>query len=163
MNEPEKPDLHLLEVVPPVADSVPPGDSEPDGEEVLNALELRFVELIAAGHSYEDTGAQIGRSPRTCRRWMKRGEIVAAVKVRAAEQVSAARAILTSGMSRAARSLVDMSDGKVKAEPAKVAASKAVIDSTTRLVEVEEIQSRLSELEAAVNPPGQPGSNKGRF
>jgi len=154
MNDVEKPDLHLLESVPAVSDPVPPVDVEPEGDEVLNALELRFVELIASGTSYEDTGAQIGRSPRTCRRWMKRPEIAAAVKARANEQVSGARAILTSGMSRAARSLVEMSDGKTKAEPAKVAASKAVIESTTRLVEVEEIQNRLSEIEARLAANG---------
>jgi hypothetical protein len=144
MSDIEGPDLHVV----PASDPVPPADVEPEGDEVLNALELRFVELIASGATYEDTGAQIGRSPRTCRRWSKRPEIAAAVKARASEQVSGARAILTSGMSRAARSLVSMSDGAVKAEPAKVAASKAVIEATTRLVEVEEIQNRLSEIEA---------------
>jgi hypothetical protein len=152
MSDPERPDLHLLESVPPVADSVPTGDSEPDGEEVLNALELRFVELIAAGHSYEDTGAQIGRSPRTCRRWVKeRPEIAAAVKARANEQVSGARAILTSGMSRAARSLVAMSDGASDATSPKVAASRAVIAEATNLTAVEELTQRLERLE--LSPP----------
>jgi hypothetical protein len=135
-------DLH------PVSDPVPSADSEPDGDEVLNALELRFVELIAAGTSYEDTGAQIGRSPRTCRRWSKRPEIAAAIKARASEQVSGARAILTSGMSRAARSLVEMSDGKTKAEPAKVASAKAVIEATTRLVEVDDLKQEVAEIKA---------------
>jgi hypothetical protein len=161
MTDDSKPAPPTLHAVPPVSEYVPRADVEPEGEEVLNALKLRFVELIASGTSYEDTGAQIGRSPRTCRRWSKRPEIAAAVKARANEQVSGARAILTSGMSRAARSLVEMSDGKVKAEPAKVAASKAVIETTTRLVEIEELESRLAELEAR-QPGSTPGFNRGR-
>jgi hypothetical protein len=147
MSEAEKPDLHLLEAVPPVSEPVPPADSEPEGDEVLNALELRYVELVAAGHSYENTGAQIGRSPRTCRRWSKRPEIIAAVKARANEQVSGARAILTSGMSRAARSLVAMSDGASDATSPKVAASRAVIAEATNLTAVEELTQRLERLE----------------
>jgi hypothetical protein len=153
----DTPDLHLLESVPPVSDPVPPVDVEPEGEEVLNALELRFVELIAAGTSYEDTGAQIGRSPRTCRRWSKRPEIAAAVKTRASEQVCGARAILTSGMSRAARSLVAMSDGASDATSPKVAASRAVISEATNLTAVEELTQRLERLEAQLtNDGGKP-------
>ena len=47
MNDVEKPDLHVV----PASDPVPPADVEPEGEEVLNVLELRFVELIAARSS----------------------------------------------------------------------------------------------------------------
>ena len=150
----DTPDLHVVEA-PPVSDPVPPVDSEPEGDEVLNALELRAVELIAAGYSYEDTGAQIGRSPRTLRRWMKeRPEIAAAVKARANEQVSGARAILTSGMSRAARSLVAMSDGASDATSPKVAASRAVIAEATNLTAVEDLTQRLERLEEQVAANG---------
>ena len=140
--------LRVVESVPAVSETVPSADVEPEGEKVLNALELRFVELIASGISYEDTGAQIGRAPRTCRRWSKRPEIIAAVKARANEQVSGARAILTSGMSRAARSLVSMSDGATDATSPKVAASRAVIAEATNLTAVEELTQRLERLEA---------------
>ena len=148
MSDIEKPPVRLLDAV---SGPVPPADSEPEDAEVLNALELRFVELIAAGHSYEDTGAQIGRSPRTCRRWAKRPEIAAAIKSRATEQVAGATAILASGMSRAARSLVDMSDGKVKADSATVSAARCVVESTVKLVEVAQIESRLADLEARLS------------
>lgn len=150
--KPSATDLHVFSpVVESVSGSVRPADSEPEAAEVLNALELRFVELIASGHSYEDTGAQIGRSPRTCRRWAKRPEIAAAVRARANEQVSAARAILASGMSRAARSLVRMSDGEAEATSPKVAASRTVIEQATALAAVEELSARLADLEAQLS------------
>jgi hypothetical protein len=147
----EKPP-RLLEVV---SGSVPSSGDEPEGDEVLNAVELRFVELVAAGYSYEDTGGLIGRSPRTCRRWARRPEIAAAVKARANEQVAGARAILSSGMSRAARSLVDMSDGKADPVSPKVAAAKAVLDAATALTVVGDLQDRLAELEAKLSPKKQ--------
>ena len=118
-----------------------------DADALLNAVELRFIELVASGQSLADTGAQIGRSERTARRWMKRPEMAAAVKARASEQVQTARSILTSGMSRAARSLVDMSDGKADAVSPKVQAAKAVLDAATALTTVGDLQERLTELE----------------
>jgi hypothetical protein len=157
----DEPPVRLLESV---SGSDLPDEDGADSDDVLNALELRLVELVAAGYSYEDTGALIGLSPRTCRRWAKRPEIAQAIKARASEQVAGARAILASGMSRAARSLVDMSDGKTKADSATVSAARCVVEATAKLVEMEELQTRLSELEAALaQQPGQPGFNRGRF
>jgi hypothetical protein len=134
----DKPPVRLLEVV---SCSVPPTDSDPDDAETLNALELRFVE----------------RSPRTCRRWAKRPEIAAAVKARAGEQVAGARAILASGMSRAARSLVNMADGAAKADAATVAAARCVVEQTTKLVELSDLQQQLADIQQqlAALPGGQ--------
>jgi hypothetical protein len=55
-----------------------------------------------------------------------------------------------------------MSDGASKAEAAKVSAARAVVETTTRLVEIEEIESRLTELEARQpgTQPGKPGVNR---
>ena len=165
---PEKPavDLHA---VPAVGESVagsvplvtPLPESDPDDVEVLNALELRFVDLRASGHTYEEIAAQIDKSARTCRRWERRPEIAAAIKTRSQEQVATARSVLASGMHRAARSLVDMADGKTKAEAPRVSAARAVVETTTRLVELEEIETRLAELEAR-QPGATPGFNRGR-
>lgn len=143
----EKPPIRLLEAV---ADHDRTGGDEQESPEALNAVELRFVELIAAGVSYEDAGGQIGKSPRTCRRWAKRPEIKAAVRARALEQVTGARAILAAGMSRAARSLVDMSDGAREALGPKVAAARAVLDCAAAMVSLGDVLNRLEELEALV-------------
>jgi len=155
----KKPPIHLLESV---SDSVPSASDEPEDAELLNALELRFVELIASGHSYEDTGALIGRSPRTCRRWAKqRPDIAQAIKARASEQVAGARAILASGMSRAARSLVDMSDGKVKADSATVSAARCVVESTVKLIETAELRDEVEAIKQQLAT--MPGRTDRRF
>jgi hypothetical protein len=157
--KPEKPAAPDLHVVPAVSDPVPPVDFDPDDVEVLNALELRFVDLRASGHTYEEIATAIGKSTRTCRRWERRQEIAALIKTRSQEQVATARSVLASGMHRAARSLVDMADGKAKAEAPRVSAARAVVETTTRLVEIEEIENRLAELEA--RQPGQQPGRKG--
>jgi hypothetical protein len=145
---PEKPTAPDLRVVSQVSASVPPASDEPEDAEVLNALELRFVDLRASGHTYEEIATGIDKSTRTCRRWERRPEIASAIKTRSQEQVATARSVLASGMHRASRALVAMADGTSKAEAPRVSAARAVVEVTTRLVEIEEIESRLSELEA---------------
>jgi hypothetical protein len=163
MSDDSKPDLHVVEAVPPVADPVPAVDAEPEGDEVLNALELRFVDAIASGASLEDAAKVTGRSTRTLRRWKKRPEIAAAIKDRASEQVALGRAVLAAGMGRASHALVGMADGTTKAEPARVSAARAVVETTAKLVELEDVQTRLAELEARLgDQPNTPGTFRGR-
>ena len=158
MSDPERPDLHLLESAPPVSDPVPRADSDPDDAGVLNALELRFVDAIASGASLEDAATAAGKSTRTLRRWKKRPEIASAIKDRATEQVALGRAVLAAGMGRASHALVGMADGTTKAEPARVSAARAVVETTAKLVELEDVQTRLAELEEALSQrPGRIG------
>ena len=154
--KPAAPDLHVVPLA--VSDSVPQVDTEPDNDEGLDAVELRAADMIAAGSTIEETATATGKSTRTIRRWKKDPRIAAVIKARASEAVAMARAVLSSGMHRASRSLVDMSDGKTKAEAAKVSAARAVVETTTRIVEIEEIEARLAELEAR-----QPGQQPGQF
>jgi uncharacterized small protein (DUF1192 family) len=51
-------------------------------------------------------------------------------------------------MARAARALVEMSDGTEEPEAARVCAARAVCDAAVKLVEIEELQERLAALEA---------------
>jgi hypothetical protein len=64
-------------------------------------------------------------------------------------------------MHRASRALVQMADGTASASAPRVSAARAVVEVTTRLVEIEEIESRLAELEAR-QPGATPGFNRGR-
>jgi protein involved in polysaccharide export with SLBB domain len=101
---------------------------------------------VASGSTLGDAATEIGIGYRTARRWKKRPEVAAAIKDRASEQVALGRAVLAAGMGRAARALVDMSDGKTKAEAARVSAAKAVVESTTKLVEVEEMRAEMEAI-----------------
>ena len=152
MSDPERPDLHLLDSVPPVSDSVPSAEVEPEGDapeadEVLTVVELRFVDAIASGASLEDAATATGRSTRTLRRWKKRPEIVAAIKDRASEQVALGRAVLAAGMGRASHALVAMADGTEEAESARVSACRAVVEGASKLLEIDGMVARLAQLE----------------
>ena len=121
-----------------------------DAEDIegLGAKELAFVDCIAAGGNLHDgaTAADIGY--RTAKRWHKRPEIVAAIRSRVSLSLSQARSVLAAGSARAARSLVDMSDGKRQALGPKVSAARAVVEVSTRLFELENMIERLTALES---------------
>ena len=139
-------------LVPPVAKPGQPSDEVkdegPDSEAALSPREVRFVDALAAGEVSCQAAKLAGISDRTGRRWRLRPEIQVATRGRLNDSLGAARAILAQGSARAARSLVDMSDDESIATSPKVAASRCVIEQATALTSIEEIQTRLAELEA---------------
>jgi hypothetical protein len=144
----ERPDLHLLESVPPASETGRiPDDDEADGE-TLSAREIRFVDALAVGRSPSEAAREIGLSDRSGRRWRKKPEIIEAVRARLSENIATGKSILAAGMAKAATGLVSMASGETPAEAARVSACKAVTEGATRLVELDELQSRLAELEA---------------
>jgi hypothetical protein len=161
MSEAEKPDLRVVESVPADECGQSAGDEAdagPDDEARLSPREVRFCEALAAGEPPCHAAELAGVTTRTGRRWRQRPEIQAAVRSRLNDSLGSARAILAQGSARAARSLVDMSDGESDATSPKVAASRAVIESATNLTAVQELEARLAELEARQGQqPGQPG------
>jgi hypothetical protein len=138
------------------------GRDEPEDDEGLNAVELRVADMIAAGCTVDETAKETGKSIRTIRRWKKDPKIAAVIKARASEAVAMGRAVLSSGMHRASRALVQMADGSTLASAPRVSAARAVVETTAKLVELEELQARLAELEAQIGQqPGQPGFGRG--
>jgi hypothetical protein len=127
------------------------------GEDGLSPEKTRFVEAIVEGQSVADAAKVAGRSPRTGRRWKTEPEVAGAIRARLSEAMAQARAVLAAGSVRAARSLVSMADGS--AEPARVSAAKAVIESASRLCEIQELEERLAELEEQL---ALDGTRKGR-
>jgi hypothetical protein len=128
---------------------------ETDG---LSPMEQRFVDMSASGDlSMEDMASKLGVCSRTLRRWKARPEVATAIRLRTSEQMSQARAVLAAGSARAARSLVELSDGATIGDAPKVSASRAVLETTMKLVEVEELAERLDELEARLA-----GGSRGR-
>jgi hypothetical protein len=140
-----------------MAPSGPTQDDDDEDPEGLSAKEEAFVDAVAAGLSLKDGATTAGIGYRTAKRWHKRPEIAAAVRVRVSEGLAQARAVLASGASRAARSLVDMSDGKRPGYAPRVSAARAVVESASRLCEVQDLEARLAELETRLQ------ANTGRF
>jgi hypothetical protein len=161
---PLKPALALVENVAPngpEADASGQPDAEveadsQDAEARLSVREIRFCDLLATGETSCQASKAVGVTDRTGRRWRQRPEIQAAIRARLNDSMSAARAILACGAARAAKGLVDMADGSEPAEAARCSAARAVVEGASRLVEIEEIQTRLAELEAR-QQPGRPG------
>ena len=119
----------------------------PEAVKPLSGRELRFVEALAGGDGLSQAATAAGVSYRTARRWKVKPRIVAAVRSRVNENIAIGRAILAGGMAKASRALVSMADGSVAAEAARVSACRAVVEAAARLVALEEIESRLVELE----------------
>ena len=77
--------------------------------------------------------------------------------------MSATLLILAAGMGRASHALVNMADGTVEASAPRVSAARAVVETTAKLVELEDVQARLAELEARLgDQPNTPGTFRGR-
>ena len=144
-----------LEVVPQADKPGRPGakvvDDGKDAEGRLSPREARFVTALAEGHPSCQASKAAGISDRTGRRWRLRSEIQSAVRARLNDSLGSARAILAQGSARAAKSLVDMSDGEADATSPKVAASRAVIEQATALASVEEMQTELREIRAQLD------------
>lgn len=152
----ENPPVRLLEAV---SDSVLPTGDEGGDDVGLDAVQLRMADMISTGATIEETAKAIGKSTRTVRRWKKDPALVAVIKARASEAVAMGRAVLSSGMHRASRALVQMADGTVEASAARCSAAKAVVESTTKLVELEELRSEIEEIKSwRATMSGQPNN-----
>lgn len=143
----EPPDLRVVSDAGGQPDAEPADDGQ-DAEAALSPREVRFVDALAAGETSCQASKLVGIADRTGRRWRLRPEIQAAIRSRLNDSLGAARAILACGAARAATGLVAMADGSEPAESPRVAAARAVVEGATRLVEIEEIGTRLAELEA---------------
>jgi phage shock protein A len=135
-----------------------PPSEETDG---LSPLELRFVDLSATGETMEVMASALGVCTRTLRRWKKRPEVASAIRERTSEAMALARATLAAAANRAARELDRLA---TSAEPdhARIAACKAVIENAAKFAQVEELQQRLTEIEARLaQQPARPMA--GRF
>jgi hypothetical protein len=101
----------------------------------------------------DEAATATGKSTRTLRRWKGQPEIAAAIRERTSEQMALARATLASAANRAAR-VLDALCSSATPDHARIAACKAVIENATKLGELQEIESRLAELEARL-PTGR--------
>jgi hypothetical protein len=117
----------------------------------LTPRESRFVDGLARGEPMEKCCTLAGISPRTGRRWRVKAHVAAAVRARIAADMAAARAVLSSGSSRAAAALVAMADGTATADAARATAASRVLDHATKLHETVELEGRIAALEAEGN------------
>jgi len=103
------------------------------------------VAALSEGATVTEAAKGAGISERSGWRWKADPRIATAVRARISEMLATARAVLAAGSARAARSLIAMTDGP--GDAVNVAASRAVLEGASKLVALEEIESRLAELE----------------
>jgi transposase-like protein len=140
------PDLRVVEAVPAVSENGRAGDEQRKDEGPLDPLEIRFVDMISTGVSMGEAATALDKSERTLRRWRQRPEIRDALSARMKEQMALAHAILASATSRAARELEKLC-GTAEPATARIAACRAVVEFSTKLGEVAELETRLAALE----------------
>jgi hypothetical protein len=108
------------------------------------------IVALLANRSIEEAARSVGVTNKTLQRWMKEPEFDAAYRDARKTAFGQATARLHHLSSAAVSTL-----GKVMLDPAtppatKVRAADSVLNHTTKAIEIEEIASRLSELEWAV-------------
>ncbi|MGB8294244.1 MAG: hypothetical protein WCG85_02330 [Polyangia bacterium] len=159
--------VHPLESVPPVVANSGQADLEPedqggatladagsDSDEGLSAREVRFCDLLATGTPPAEAARLVGIAARSGRRWRQKARLQAAVRSRLNDAVAVGRSILASGMARASRALVEMSDGTEEAAPGRVSAARAVVESAVQLCDLETVKSQLAAIEAQLAANG---------
>lgn len=123
-------------------------------EDLLDAVDLNFVEMVAAGATMVAISEKLGIPYMTVRRWKKRPEIIRAVRERAKEAVHAGAMVLSHGVADASSSLVKMSKDAIAANAPQITACRAVIEFSLKIVEYDELAERLEQVEAKLAEKG---------
>jgi transposase-like protein len=128
--------------------------AEPDELDGLEPLQLRFIDLSASGTGMEEAARELGVCSRTLRRWKLRPQVASAIRNRTAESMALTRATLAASSNRAARALDELATDATP-DHARISACKAIIENAAKLGELQEINDRLSELEAQLAKKGR--------
>jgi hypothetical protein len=156
MSDTKRPDLHAV----PVAETGRLGENDSDLEDGLTPAESVFVRSLVDGASVEDAASVAGISARSGRRWRHKPAVVAALREHSRASVAQATAVLASGSTRAALSLVAIADDKRKASAPVVQAARAVLEFASKGTELADIEERLTTLEQQI--ANTPGTFRGR-
>ena len=144
----DPPDLHVV-------DSGRSDASPPDGGDVFSAQELKFIESQAKGRTIRESSKVATLSYTTARRWRKRPEIQAAIRERAREAVQCGTLALGQAASTAARTLKRVAVKGGPGDGPRVSAARAILEIGSKALEIEDIESRLNELENRLSPGGR--------
>jgi len=129
-------------------------------EPQLTQRQFRAIEAILSTDNRSDAASQVGCSERTIRRWLSLPPFAKELRAQRSKLLDETTSVLISGSAGAARVLIAIADGAIKAEPSRVAAARAILDLATRLEESGELADRLLELEGWIrdlkNPPPAP-------
>jgi len=108
------------------------------------------VLALLAHSTVPEAARAVGIGERTLWKWMQREDFREAYRKARAEVVRHAVAQVQRGMGKAVETLVEVMEDKGAPQGSRVSAAKAMLDLGLRAVEFEELEARLTKLEAQV-------------
>ena len=142
------------------SETVRSGENEDELEDGLNPRESAFVRALIDGSTIDEASKVVDICGRTGRRWRQRPAVVAVLREHSRASVAQATAVLASGATKAALSLVAIADDKRKASAPVVQAARAVLEFASKGTELADIEERLTTLEQQI--ANTPGTFRGR-
>lgn len=116
-------------------------------EPELSPVQIRAIDAILAADTREQAAAAIQVNERTIRRWFALPAFASELRRRRSRVLDGTASILATGSAAAARSLISIATGAIKAPPARVAACKAVLEHATSFELNATTDERLAALE----------------
>lgn len=138
-----------LALVPPVVDPGRSGASSADADDVFSATELRFLAAVVEGKTIKAAAQGAGIAYTTARRLRRRPDMQEAIREQAREAVQAGTLALGQAARTAARTLKNVAAKGGPGDGPRVSAARAILEIGSKALEIEEIEARLAELEAA--------------
>jgi len=130
------------------SETVRPGEIEDELEDGLNPRETAFVRALIDGSTIDEASKLVDITGRSGRRWRHKPAVVQALRDHARTSVQQAVAVLASGTTRAALSLVAIADDKTKASAPRVQAARACLEFASKGTELAALQEQVTEIRA---------------
>jgi len=116
----------------------------------LTAAQNRALNALLQCKTREEAAKMAGISSRTLRAYFQNAEFAAAYRAAAADVLQDAVMEARQGISPALSTLRTIAEDSEEAAPARVSASKAIVDSFLRLHDAIDVEERINALEAQI-------------
>lgn len=119
--------------------------------EGLTPEQTQAIIALVNSKTIRDASKQVKIPESNIYRWLKQKDFQAAYREAKRQTVSQAITLLQKSCTDAVKTLQDVMKDKEAPATSKVAAAKTILEISTKMVEQEEIISRIEELEELVN------------
>jgi hypothetical protein len=123
-------------------------------EKELTNLQLRAVNFLIAGKSWNKTAELVPCGIASLKRWHSAPEpnpFKAAIADGKRQAFQAAVGMLSAGCTVAVETLVSIAENPDAADSVRVRASEVILSNSIKVVEMGELQKRIEDLEAMLN------------
>jgi hypothetical protein len=124
-----------------------------DAGDNLTPIQERAIVALLSNSTIKRAAKSVGVDDATLWRWLQDKDFHNAYRTARRESVSQAIARLQQASSEAVNTLREIVKDKQQPAPARVGAAKAILEFSIKAVELEDLEQRVCELEAAM--PGK--------